>query len=81
MLIVGYQNGCGLGLAQDIADFSGKPIPERNVEVGEGLIEQHQIRLRCQGPGERHALLLSARELVGIAVCLLAQADQFEHVL
>ena len=46
-------------------DLAAHRQPERGVEVGERLVEQEQLRRLDQRPGQRHALLLAARELVG----------------
>jgi hypothetical protein len=43
-------------------------IAQPRIEVRQRLIKQHQPRPRHQPPGQRHALLLAARQLAGIAV-------------
>ena len=44
------------------------------------LVEQQHARLQHQGARERDALLLSARELVGLAPRELGHADQLERL-
>ena len=44
-----------------------------------GLVEEHDRRLHRQRPRDRHALLLAAGELRGIARGLLGNADAFEQ--
>ena len=44
------------------------------IEGGGGFIGQQQPRPGCQGPGNRHPLLLAAGEVVGQLVQLVAQA-------
>jgi hypothetical protein len=39
------------------------------VEVARGLIGEDQVGLPCQGPGDGHALLLPARQLLRVAGC------------
>ena len=43
---------------ENLADHFG-------VERAGGFVEQHHHRVHCQRPGNRHALLLAARELAG----------------
>jgi hypothetical protein len=51
-----------------LAQLVAQPHPERRVERGERLVEEERARLGGERPGERGALALAARELVGIAV-------------
>ena len=44
------------------------------------LVEQHQLRLHGERAGDRDALLLAARELVGIGVDLVLEPDAAQHV-
>ena len=43
------------------------------------LVEEHELGLHCQRPGDRHALLLPAGELAGMGVHLVPQADPVEQ--
>ena len=45
------------------------------IERGGRLVEQHDFRLHAQRPRDRHPLLLPARELARILVCLLGNAN------
>ena len=45
------------------------------VELAGRLVGQDEERLLDQGPGDRHALLLAAGELVGAVVEPVAEAD------
>ena len=45
------------------------------------LVEQHHLRLHRQGAGDRHALLLAARQMRRIVVALLGDADLGEQRL
>ena len=40
---------------------------QSHIKVGERLIQQQQLRFGCQRPSQRHALLLTTRELVRVA--------------
>jgi hypothetical protein len=68
-----------LGL-EDLAHFQRQALAQVDVEVGEGFVEQDQLRTRRQGAGERDALLLATGEFVRIAVALATQADRGEQV-
>jgi hypothetical protein len=57
-------------------------LPRRSqvdVEVGEGLVHQHQPRPRGHGPRHGDALLLAAGQLVRVAVIQAAESDQVEQ--
>ena len=47
----------------------------RAVEVSRRLVGEEKRRPRSEGPGERHALLLASRELGGVVVPALGEAD------
>ena len=51
------------------------------VERAEGLVEQQHLGLDGQRPGQGHALALAARELRGVAVAQVRQADQLEQLV
>ena len=36
-----------------------------------GFIKEHHLRVQCEGPGDRHPLLLAATELCRVLLCLL----------
>ena len=55
-------------------------LAQARVEVGERLVQEHQIGGGREGSGERHALLLSAGELVNRAVPEPCEADQLERL-
>ena len=62
-LIVGHEDRRHAELALDAPDLGAHRQPERRVEIGQRLVEQQQMRPLDQRAGERHALLLAAREL------------------
>jgi len=51
---------------------------ELSVQGRGGLVEQHQLRLHRQRPGDRHPLLLAAGELVRIDIGLSRQPDTLQ---
>ena len=51
------------------------------VEGAGGLVGQDQGRVAHQRPGDGHTLLLAARQLVGLAAQLVAQAHLLQHRL
>ena len=53
-------------------------VAQAHVETGEGFVEQHDVGLRRQGPGQGDALLLAARQSVGEGVGLTAHAHLFQ---
>ncbi len=58
------------------ADFHFHLVAQLAVEIGQGLVEQQQRRMGDEATAERHALLLAARELIGIAI---HQPTQRQH--
>ncbi len=56
-------------------------VDQFRVERRGGLVEQHDLGLHGQRPGDRHALLLAAGEARGIGLGLVRQADLVEQLL
>jgi hypothetical protein len=69
------------GGAQDGDDVVPHLLAQRRIEAREGLVEEHQPGARRERPGERHPLLLAAREHVGIALGMTAHVDLGEQLL
>ena len=65
--IVRHHDRGGLKGAQQAYRFFAHAVAQATVEVGEWLIHQQNFRLRGQGAGERHALLLAAGKRVRIS--------------
>ena len=55
--------------------------PELGVDGGEGLVQQQQLGIGSQGPGESHPLTLAAGQLVGEAAAQTGKADQLQQLL
>ena len=68
VLIVSDQQGRDLLGLEDLAHFQRQALAQVDVEIGEGFIEQDQLRTRRQGAGQRHALLLATGEFMRIAL-------------
>ena len=81
LLVVGDEEGGGADLELDPADLVAQLGADLGVEGRQRLVEQQHGRLDGQGPGQRHALLLAAGQLAGVAVRVLAEADQLELLL
>ncbi len=77
---MGDEHGAGAAGLEDLAHLGRQALAQVDVEVGEGLVHQHQRRPRRERAAERDALLLAARQLVRIALRVRRQADQGEHL-
>ena len=66
-LVVGDQHGRRSARAKRPGHGATGVLAQTGVEGGEGLVEEHERRIRREGPRERDALLLPARQLVGEA--------------
>ncbi len=64
-----------------VANLDAHAFAELGVEIGERLVEEEDVRLRGHGARQSHALLLSARELSGLAAFEPAQAHHVERFL
>ena len=67
-LVVGDVDRGDAELALDAAELELHLLAQLAVERGERLVEQQEVRLEHQRPGDRHALLLAAGELVDAPV-------------
>ena len=76
-LVVGDVDRRDADRAVDVLELRPHLLAQLRIEVRQRLVEQQDLRRIGDGAGERDALLLAARELVGIAV-----ADRVEpHLL
>jgi hypothetical protein len=68
LLVVGHvDGGDSQGLLQE-ADLLAHLLADLGVQVRQGLVEQEDVGVQDQRTGQRHPLLLAARELAGVAV-------------
>ncbi len=62
----------------ELAHLPSRPLAERGVEVGQGLVEQQHPWLRGQRASQRHPLLLPTRELADPAPLEPGEVDQLQ---
>ncbi len=79
-LVMGDEDGGQPERLVHLLEPGTRPLAQLRVEVGQRLIEQQQARLVDQRAGNRYALLLTTRELIGIAVGQLAEFEPIKHV-
>ena len=77
--VVGHDQPSGSANLENGTEFTAQAQPHLHIKIGEGLIQQHQLRGRCQGSGQSKALLLSTGQLMGIAQLKPLQAEQFQQ--
>ena len=65
--------------ALQFADLHAHVDAQLGVEIGERLVEHQQLRIDDERAGQRHALLLPARQRGGIALRERAEADAVQH--
>ena len=80
-LIVGDVDRRDAELALDGSDLLAQRDADLGVERRQRFVQQQHLRLDGERAGERHALLLAARELEGIAPAELRQLDELQHLL
>jgi DtxR family Mn-dependent transcriptional regulator len=54
--------------------------PDQRVERAERLVEEHDLGVHGERPGETDPLLLAAGQLIRVVVCMAVEADQCEHL-
>jgi hypothetical protein len=64
----------------DLAQLAPEAQADLGVEGGERLVEEEDLGLTGEGARQGHALLLAARELVGVAGLQAGQACQRHHL-
>ena len=80
VLIVGHQDGGHAFMLEDVAHFQRQVFAQIDIQIGEGLIEQQQLRARRQGTCQGHALLLAAGEFMRILALAAGQVDSRQHL-
>ena len=71
-----HRHAVALELAHDVEHLAD----ELGIERRRDLVEQHDLGVHRQRPGDRDALLLTARELIGVGVGLVGQAEPVEQL-
>ena len=77
--VVGHDQPRGSTNLQNRTEFTAQPQPHLHIQIGEGLIEQHKLGGWCQSAGQGKALLLAARELMGITQLQPLQTQQLQQ--
>lgn len=77
---MGYQHQGGSALLVQFEQQVADALAGVAVEVAGGLVGEQHGRLRGEGAGDRHPLLLAAGELAWGVAQALAQADPLEQV-
>ena len=79
-LVVGDIDEGDAGAALQLLQLAAHVLAELGVEIGQRLVEQQDFRLDHEAPRQRHALLLAARQLVGIALLEAGQVHLRQDV-
>ena len=80
-LVVGHHHRGQAELLLQFADLDPHLLAQLGVEVGERLVEQQDVGPDGERAGERHALLLAARELARQARAEAREPDQRQRLL
>ena len=80
-LIMSDVEGCGLDQLLNAANFVAQASAYQGVEGGKRFVEEQHIRVWRKRSRECATLLLSAGQLMGIAIGLLGETDQSEEIV
>jgi len=78
-LVMGDQHRGGALLLQDVAYLLPEPLAHLHVQIRERFVQQQQLGARRQRPGQRDALLLTAGQLMRVALARGGQSDHLEQ--
>ena len=81
LLVVGDQHRGHGQRGVQVAQPQAQLRAHLRVERAEGLVEQQHLGLDGERAGEGHALALATRELGGVALAEVGQADQLEQLV
>ncbi len=79
-LVVRHQHQRGPQLAVELEHQRHDGLAGGEIQAAGGLVGQQHRRLHHEGPRQRHALLLAARQHLGVVAQPLPQADPLEHL-
>jgi hypothetical protein len=79
-LVVGHVDAGDPQPTLELAHLAPHLLAELRVQVGKGLVEEEDPRLRDDGTGKRNALLLTAGELLRRSVLQPGQLDELQDV-
>ena len=80
-LVVGDVEKGGADLVVDDVQLDQHALAQLQVKRRQGFVEQQDLRLVDQGPGDGHALFLAAADLVRLLVRLVLHLDQGQHAV
>ncbi|MPM96706.1 hypothetical protein SDC9_143871 [bioreactor metagenome] len=76
---MGHKNGRYPGLLLDAADLFTHLKAQARVQVGKRFVQQQEAGVLHQGSGNRDALLLASRQLLGLAAQHVLHVDKPGH--
>ena len=77
---MGHQHGHPLIVPQKLQKFQAQPLPQVGVHGGEGLVQEHRLRLVGHDSGQGRPLLLPAGELGRIPFLQASEAKPLRHL-
>ena len=80
-LVVRDEESRGLCFLQNLAHLVCQAFTQIHVQVGERLIQQQQLGLRCEGARQGHPLLLAPGEFMGKTACTAGEPHQAQDSL
>ena len=80
-LVVGHEHERDTGLVLQTLEFDLHVLAELVIERRKRFVEKQHLGMRRQRPGQRHALLLAAGNLVCLPVTQLGHAHEVEHLV
>jgi hypothetical protein len=80
--VVGNGDNGDAAVEEGFAKLRKDGVAERAVDAGEGLVEQHELRIRdTEGAREIDALTLAAGEIFGITMDEVFEAKELDGVV
>lgn len=80
-LVVGDEDGGDRKFLQDTADLAGEVVSQGSVKGAERFVEEQQLRLGGEAPGQGHPLPLATGKFIDTAITEYLQPHQMEHDL
>ena len=77
---MGHKDKGDAGFHLQPLQFDLHRLTQFQIQGRQRFIQQQHFGLRGQGARQRHALLLAARKLAGLAVCHRIELDQCQHL-
>jgi hypothetical protein len=80
-LIVGDIEEGGADLLVNLDELNQHPLTQFQIEGGEGLIEEEELRFVDKGTSDRHALFLTTTDLPRFFPGVIVELGQIEHAV